>query len=302
LHFTGKSAKIYGMKRLFLPICTFFLLVGAAAAVELEVIGGVNGLTFNPDKTEVYEEPDAEREFTPNLFGLLNLSVRYDFSETLNFNVNIERDNILQNSINAVFGAKTDYFNFKFGAFLGLTDNFDIPDAGISGNMELIIPGIFLLSLSGSSTLGVQFDYTNNYRETAGIKIGFWLGNAAVSLCADMKSLSRQEDESLIVSDTLLRFLLNYEFFVKNSNLSGVLYAGYQTYTRSYRIETVEYDDELTSLLAGFEFNWQVTRTLCLKTGVEIPFNITAAQPMIVNPDYLSLLKVYAGFIYSINK
>lgn len=280
----------------------FLLLVGAAEALEFEVIRGMNGFTFNQEKAESYTNSDADREFTPYPYGLLNISIRHDILEILNFNLNIECDNVLQNSISAIFGAKTDYFNFKFGAFMGIADEFDIPDAGITGNMELIIPGVFLLSISGSSTIGAQFNYSNNYRETAEIKIGFWLGNAIPTFSANMKSLSRQADESLVVNDTLLRLLFNYEFFVKNTNFSGFFCAGYQIYTRSYNKEMTEYSDELSSWLAGLEFNWWVTPPFCFRVGLEVPIYLTAVQPMTVNPNYWSLLKVYAGFIYTIDK
>jgi hypothetical protein len=291
------------MKRLFLPICVFFLLAGGAGAVELEIILGMNGMTFSSDKTEPYTKPGNDNEFMPNSFRLASLSISHDISEILNFSAIIERDNILKNSINAAFGAKTDYFNFKFGAFMGLTDNFDPPDAGITGNMELIIPGVILLSISGSSTIGSQFYYTSdNYRETAGIKLGFWLGNTTPSFSANMKSLTQQIDESLVVSDTLYRFLFNFEYFLKNSNFSGFFCTGYQMYSRDYRTGTIEYCDELTSWLAGLEFNWQISLSFSFKMGFEIPINLTAVEPMIVNPNYRTLYKLYAGFVYSFDK
>jgi hypothetical protein len=303
LHFTRESAKINGMKRLFLPVFVFLLLAGGAEATELEIIAGLDGLTFHPDKTEAYTDPDTDSEFKQYSYGLVNISVRHDISEILNLSVNIERDNILQNSINAIFGAKTDYFNFKFGVFMGLTDNFDIPDAGITGNMELIIPGIVSLAVSGSSTLGSRYDYTgDNYRETAGIKLGFWLGSATPSFSANIKNLSRQIDNSLVINDTLLRFLFNFEYFLKNANFSGYLCTGYQIYTRSYRRDAIEYCDELNSWLAGFGFGWQITRTFCFKTGFEVPINLIAVEPMTASPKYLSLSRIYAGFIYSFNK
>jgi hypothetical protein len=268
----------------------------------LEVLGGVNGLAFYPGETITYVDPDTDLEFKPYLFGIANISLRHDISEILNFSVNIERDNILQNSINVVFGAKTDHFNFKFGTFLGITDNFHTPDAGITGDMELVIPGVFLLSISGSSTLGVQFKYTDNYRETAGITFGFWLGNIIPSFSANMRSLSRYVNSSTYVNDTLYRFLFNFDFFIKNSNFSGFVCAGYQMYSRVFEIQLTEYSNELSSSLVGFGFNWQIIRPLCLKVGFEIPINITAVEPMIAKSEQLVSSKMYAGFIYSFNK
>jgi hypothetical protein len=71
-----------------------------------------------------------------------------------------------------LFGAKIDYFSAKFDLFLRLIDNFDVPDSGITGNLELFVTETVFLSISGSSTLGVQYVFTdNNYRKTAGILV-----------------------------------------------------------------------------------------------------------------------------------
>jgi hypothetical protein len=294
------------MKRLFLPIFVFLLLAGGwglLGAFELEVVGGVDGLTFQPDKTSAYTEPDTDKQFKPYPFGLINITFRHNFSETLNFCVNFEKDNILQNSINAVFGVKTDYFSVKFGPFLGLIDNFNVPDAGITGNMEVTIPGIIFLSIGGSSTLGSKYEYTgDNYRETAGIKLGFWLENAIPSFSVNIKSFSRQIEESLAVEDTLFRFLYNMEFYAKNSNVSGYVNLGYQAYTRVYKRGGLEFSDELNSWLTGFGLSWQVIKPLCLKAGVEMPFFVSATEPMTIEPEFWSLLKIYAGFVYSFDK
>jgi hypothetical protein len=306
LHFAGKSTKIYGMKRLFLLIFVVLLLLGSAdllKASELEVIAGVNGLTFQPDKTTEYTETDKDKQFSSYFYGLININFRHNISEILNFCLNIERDNILQNSINTVFGAKTDYFSVKFGPFFGLTDKFDLPDAGITGNLEFTIPGAVLLSINGASTLGNQYGFTsNNYRKTAGIKLGFWMGNTIPSFSANFKSLSRQIEESLFVDDSLFKLLFNLEFYSKNSNISGYINYGYQEYTRVYRKGGLESSDELSSLLAGFGLNWQTTRHLSLKIGFEIPFTFSAAEPMTVTSEFWFLSKAYAGFVYSVDK
>jgi hypothetical protein len=292
------------MKRLFLPIFVFLLLAvntGLLGAFELEVIGGVDGMTFQPDQTTAYTEPDTDSQFTPYPYWLLNITFRHNISETLDFCVNFERDKVLQNSINAVFGAKTDYFSVKFGPFLGLANHFDIPEAGITGNMELTIPGIVFISLCGSSTLFSSYEYTsNNYRETAGIKLGFWLENAILSFSADIKSLSRQLEESFITEDTMYRFLFDLDFYVKNSTVSGYANIGYQIYKRAYKRGELNFIDELSSWFTGFGINWQVIKPLCIKAGVEIPFFISALEPMTVAQESLLLSRIYAGVIYSI--
>jgi len=292
------------MKRLFFPIFVFLLLAGGnglLGAIELEVMAGIDSFTFDPDKTWAYSEPDTEKQFTPYIYGLVNIAFRHNISEILNVSVNFERDNVLQNSINALFGAKTDYFNVKFGPFIGFTDDFSIPDAGIIGNLEMSIPGIVSLSISGSSTLGSQYDFTStNYRETAGIKLGFWIQNAIPSFSANIKYISRQIDESVVIEDTLFRYYFTLELFTKNYGISGFINLGYQTYKRLYRKDGLEYCDELSSWLAGIGVSWQIIRPLCLKAGFEIPLLISATEPMTVTQEPLLSSKIYAGVVYTI--
>ncbi|WP_461256113.1 hypothetical protein [Treponema sp. R80B11-R83G3] len=292
------------MKRLILPIFVFLLLVGGIGllgAFELEVMGGVNGFTFEPYKSWAYSEPDTEKQFTPYNFAVANIAFRHNISETLNWSVSLERDNILQNSINALFGAKTDFFNVKFGPFLGFIDALAIPDAGIIGSLELNLPGIVSLTISGSSTLGSQYDFTSHtYRETAGIKLGFWMENAIPSFSAKIKYLSRQLDKSIVVDDTLFKYFFTLELFTKNHAVSGFIDIGYQTYKKIYKKDGDEFCDELNSWLAGFGVSWQIIRPLCLKAGLEIPLLVSAIDPMTVTQVPLLFSKVYAGLVYTI--
>jgi len=292
------------MKRLFLPIFVFLLLmggIGLLGAYELEVMGGVNGFTFQPDKTRAYYDPDSENLFTPYDYWLVNITFRHNISETLNWSVIFERDNVLKNSISALFGAKMDLFNVKFGPFIGFIDDFVIPDVGIIGSLDLNLPGIVSLTISGSSTLGSQFDFTSaNYRETAGIKLGFWMENAIPSFSANIKFYSRQINDLLVIDDTLFRYLFNLELFAKNSNISGFINLGYQTYKKVYKKGRSESSDEISSALVGFGLNWQIMRSLCLKAGLEIPLLVSAIDPMTVDQEPLLFSKVYAGIVYTI--
>ena len=303
MHFLQKSTKIYDMKGLFLPIFVLLLLaggIGLIGAIELEVMGGVDGFTFQPDKTSAYTEPGAETQFLPYIYGVVNLSFRHNISESLNLSVNFERDNIMQNSINALFGAKTDYFNVKFGPFLGFLDFLSIPDVGIIGSLELNLPGIVFLSISGSSTLGSQYDFTSlTCRETAGAKIGFWIDNAIPSFSAIIKYISKQPEESVILDDTLLKYFFNLELYSKNSTVSGFINMGYQSLKRAYKKGNLEYTDELSSWFAGLGIDWRVIRQLCLKWRVEVPFFISATEPMTATQESLLFSRFYTGAVYT---
>jgi hypothetical protein len=293
------------MKRFLLPLFVFLLFICNSAflkASELEILGGFNGLTYNPDKTDAYSEPDTEKHFTYYPFGLANVNFRHDISEILNFSLNIERDNVLQNSFSTILGVKTDYINVNFGVFAGLTDKFTRPDAGITGNLELIAAEILFLSISGSSTIGTQYSFTsNNARETAGIKLGVWIGNTIPSISAEMKNFSRQVEDNIFTDDTLYRFSFKLDFLIKNTNTSGYVNTGYQVYSRTYKKETLEFTDSLSSYFAGFGLYWQ-SKPLGFKIGAEMPFVITPEAPMTAahfTKDYFLFSKAYAGVVFT---
>jgi hypothetical protein len=292
------------MKRLFFPLYVFFLLVCSSAflgAFELEISGGYNGFSFDPWKTSAYTDPDTEKEFDYYPYWLGNIKFKHNISEILNFSLNIDRDNVLQNSISTMFGVKTDFINVNFGIFAGTTDIFNTPDAGIIGNLEFILAETVYLSLSGASTMGVQYDFTSpNHRETAGIKLGFWVGNTNTSVSAEIKSFFREIEEGLFADDTFYRFLFNLEFFIKDSNTSGYINGGYQAYSRVYKKDT-DYTDQISAYFAGFGFNWHL-KPLGFKFGIEMPVYLSAEEPIAFSYNYLYFAKAYVGFIYSFDK
>jgi len=307
------------MKRFLLPLPVFLLFICNSAflgASELEVLGGINFLTYKPGQTAAYSEPDeaysesgTEKYFVPFPFWLANINLRLDFSEKMNITLSIERDNILQNTLSALFGLKTDYINVNFGVFAGLPDSLSRPDAGITGNLELIAARTLFFSISGASTLGNQYGFTSsNSRETAGAKLGFWAGDTVPSVSADMKTYSQGGDN---INDVLYRLAFNLDFLIKDTNTSGYLNAGYQVYSRTYKQmllieETGEqkpiyFTDSLDLFFAGFGFYWY-GKPIGFKLGVEMPLSIHAKpSPMTVSDTakaHFSYIKAYAGFVF----
>jgi len=293
------------MKRLFLPLFVFFTLACNSAflrAFELEVLAGVNGMTFNPNKTDAYTEPDTDKEFISYPYFLTNVNFRHNITEILNFSANIERDNILQNSISAVLGAKTDFINVNFGVFMGLTDKFNKPDAGITGNLELIALKTVYLSLSGMSTLGAQYGFTSGTSREAGkIKLGFSMGSAILSLSSEVKSLSKEIEDGIFTDDILQKYLVNLDFLIKDFNTSGYVNAGYQVYSRVYKKDALEFTDRISAYFAGFGFHWH-HKPWAFKAGFEMPFILSAEFPMTVTKEYLLFSRLYAGIVYSFDK
>jgi hypothetical protein len=287
------------MKRFLLPLFVFLLFICNSAflgAYELEILGGFNGLTYDPDKIDAYSEPDTPKEFIKYPYILANVNFRQNISEILNFSLNFERDNVLRNSLSTLFGVKTDYINVDFGLFTGFTDKFTEFDIGITGNLELVAAKILFLSISGSSTLGERYTFTsNNSRETAGARLGFWVGDAIPSISADMKTFSRKDGYNTF-TDLLYRFSFNLDFLIKNINSSGYINTGYQVYSRSYKKEADKYTDSLSSYFAGLGFYWH-NEPFGFKIGAELPFIISAEDPMTVSKKYYLFSKLYAGVV-----
>jgi hypothetical protein len=290
------------MKRFLLPLLVLLLFICNSAfsgASELEILGGFNGLTYNPSKIDAYSEPDTEKVFTYYPFWLANINFKHNISEMMNFRLNIERDNVLQNSLSTLFGVKTDYINVNFGVFAGLTDKLAIPDAGITGNLELTSEKALFFSISGSSTLGTRYNFTsNNFRETAGIRFGVWIGNTIPSISADMKTFSKQLEEDISINDTLYKLSLKVDFLVKNTNTSGYVIGGYQIYSRTYKREKIAFTDTLNSYFAGFGLYW-CEKPVGFKVGAELPFIIDSEYPMTTTKNYFLFSKAYAGLVFT---
>jgi len=295
------------MKRIFVRfICPILLFAGnfmLLGALEMELTGGIDFMTFHPDRKTPHSEPgNPDNVFSYYPMGLFNFSLRGDINDTLAYSINLERDKVLQNSINAVFLARTDYFKTEFGPFIGLCDTLDIPDVGIAGSMEAALPGLVSLTLSGFSTLGTQLDFTsNNFREGFEVKLRLWLPKILLTVSAGTKNLSISSDEgTLIRCDALTRLMLSVDIYSKGSPIMLGLDGGHQTYSRTYKQGLgYEITDELKSFFGGARIQLNVSESFIIKAGIEIPFLVTAERPMTVTGEFLNLLKCNVGFVYT---
>lgn len=283
-------------------ICLGFLLIGNcwyAGAMEIELSGGMNFMTFHPDRVTAHGESINYKEFKeyPFIFG--DFYLKNEISDKMGFNIHAQRDNILRNSLSGTVTASTEYFNVEFGPFIGINDNFDKPDAGIMGRMELLYPGIAFLSLSGSSSLGSQYKFMgDNGRETAEISLGFWLPNTIVNICANFKSYTRQAEDTEI-RDELIRIIVSPEYFIKNAPITVRLDAGYEILSRSYKRVNKNIKDELSAVFAGLQVKWQLTKPLRVNAGFEIPLYCVVTEPMKNPANYFLLYKFNGGIVYS---
>jgi len=269
-------------------------------ALEIEVTGGVNFMTFHPDRETAHSDSEHYRKFQDYPFGFGKINVRGDLSESMYFNVTAERDNILLNSLSFTLFNRTDNFRFEFGPFIGIGDRLETPNTGIIGSIEITFPGIAFLIFGGSSTLGSGFDFTSSsFRETAEVKFGFMLPFLIPSVSASTRSLSWQKEEYLTLRDTLTRFQVSAEFFSKNIPFIFRLDAGYEIYTRNYKRGNTESTDELNAWYSGFDLIVQVSKPVKISAGLEIPIIYTAVEPMIA-PDFLwNIVKANVGVVYT---
>lgn len=294
------------MKRLFFTLLCLVLLFcnqgGLLGALEMEVIAGVNNLTFQPDRTQAHSS-SSNSQFQASPFFIGNISIKGSVSEIINLNINYIRDNILQNNLDLRLSAQTEFFNFEVGAFVGLTDNLDKPDAGIIGNIDFTYPGIIFISLGGSSTLGTSYEMSSaNFRETVNLKIGFWLPYVIPSFSLTTKSLTRQVDSGsgtfLTINDYLVRIMASADFYSKRHSATLRIDAGYEILKRDYASAGVTDRDRLSAFFAGFEVKWNVNDSLKFLIGGEVPFMVKITEPVTSTNDF-SLFSARAGFIYT---
>jgi len=255
-------------------------------------------MTFHPDRETAHSMSENYMKFQEYPFGFGSISLKGDISESMSFNVSAERDNIFSNSLSFTLYNRTDNFRFEFGPFIAMGDRLETPNMGIIGSIEITFPGIAFLTFGGSSTLGSSFDFTStSFRESAEVKLGFWLPNIILAASASTRSLSWQPSGEiagyLTLRDTLTRFVASADFYIKNVPIIICLDGGYEIYSRNYGNEEVT--DELNAWFAGLDFSIQVAKPVRLSAGVEIPIVYAAVEPMLP-PDFLwNIIKAHAG-------
>ena len=288
---------------IFSVFCLIFLFSPCqfTDALEFEINGGLNLLTYHPDRDSAHSVSENYMQFQTYPFIIGNFSVRGDITNTLAISINAVRDNVLLNSVNVLLSNRTDYFRFEFGPFAGMGDNIEMPDIGIKGSIEFTFPGIAFFTFGGSSTLGSNFEFSsNNIRESAEAKFGFWLPNVIPSVSASTKSFTRQANEFMTLRDTLTRFQFSADIFFKNINATFRIDAGYETYMRVYTGGSEEATDELNAWFTGFEMRFQISKPLRIIAGLEMPILYTAVEPMIA-PDFIwNMFKANAGIVYTL--
>jgi len=279
---------------------------GLLGAVEVEISGGVDYLTFHHDRSRAYIDPaSTKKDFQYYPFGFGNLLIKSDIAENLAYSINFTRDNVLRDNIEGLFIAKTDYFSFQFGPFLGIPNVLEIdpkapeiPFFGVLSNFQLVYPGVVFLDLSGSTTLGQNLDFTSNHvRDTVGARLGVWLPSAIPSVSVSYKSF-KKVDPHLTVNDTLTRFQFSIDFYSKNYPMTFRLDAGYQILARKYNNNITEaLTDKLEVCFAGLELRVQASNSVKIIFGAELPVPIDNKTSMEM-PSY-PMPKATFGFVFS---
>ena len=276
--------------------------IGFLNALEIELTGGINNMTFHPDRVTPHGESTNYKKFQEYPYGFGDLQIKGEVSDKMDFNVRLSRDNILQNTFIASIKTTSDYFNIEFGPFTGMIDEISKPEAGIIGSIQVAYPGIAFLSFGGSSSLGTSLDFLSaNTRETYEAKLGLWLPGVIPSISYSSKKFSKHHEESVVTCDELIRIQISADFFAKNFPIILTVDAGMETLTRTYvRNNYPEKTDELTAVFAGVNVKWQITKPLKLIAGFEIPITFSATAPMQDPDDRFLLYKFSGGISYSV--
>jgi hypothetical protein len=294
------------MKHSFLTIiCLGLLLFGHARsldALEIELSGGINNMTFHPDRETPHNESTNYKKFQEYPYGYGDLQIKGEVSDKMDFNIRLSRDNILQNTLIGSIKTTSDFFNIEFGPFVGMTDEISKPEIGITGSIQFAYPGIAFLSIGGSSSIGKNFDFLSaNIRETYEVRLGLWLPGIIPSVSISSKNFSKHHEGSLVIRDELTRMQFSADFFAKNFPIILTVDAGMETLTRSYaRNNYPEVKDELTAIYAGANAKWQITKALRLIGGFEVPITFEAKAKMKDPDDRFKLYKFTGGISYTV--
>jgi len=294
------------MKHKFLTIICLGLLlfghIGVLGALEIELTGGVNNMTFHPDRVTAHGVSTNYKKFQEYPYGFGDFHVKGEISSKMDFDIHLSRDNILQNTLAGKIKTTSDYFNIEFGPFIGMIDNIGKPEAGITGSMQFAYPGIAFFSVGGSSSLGSNINFLSpNTRETYEVKAGIWLPGIIPSLSISSKSFSKHLEDTALIKDVLSRVQISADFFAKNFPLVLTVDAGMETLTRSYSSDYyAEITDELSALYIGATARWQITKPFRLIVNFEIPLTYSAKEPMKDPDNNFKLYKFSCGISYTV--
>jgi len=286
-------------------ICLGVLLFGhivSLGALEIELTGGINNMTFHPDRVTPHNESTNYKQFQEYPYGYGDLQIKGEVSDKMDFNIRFSRDNILQNTFFGMIKTTSDYFNIEFGPFAGMTDELDKPEIGITGSIQFAYPGIAFLSVGGSSSIGTNFDFLSaNFRETYEARLGLWLPGLIPSVSISSKNFSKHHEGSLVIRDELMRMQISVDFFAKNFPVLFTIDAGMETLTRSYaRNNYPEVKDELTAIYAGANAKWQITKAFRIIGGFEVPITFEAKAKMQDPDNRFKLYKFTGGISYTV--
>lgn len=286
-------------------ICLGLMLfghTGLIGALEVELTGGVNNMTFHPDRVTAHAVSTNYKKFQEYPYGFGDFHARGEISSKMDFDIHLSRDNILQNTLAGKIKTTSDYFNIEFGPFVGTIDKIGKPEVGITGSMQYAYPGIAFVLVGGSSSLGSNVDFFSaNTRETYEIKAGLWLPGVIPSISISSKNFSKHLKDTVVIKDELTRMQVSADFFAKNVPVIITVDAGMETLTRTYSSDYyAEITDELTALYVGGMVKWQITKPIRLIAGFELPLTYSAKEPMKDPDNRFKLYKFVCGITYTV--
>lgn len=272
------------MKRIFILVFLGALLLHGtmAKAFELEIIGGLSNLLFDPEAKEPLGGDIEDFPGVDFIYGMIN--IKDQLGDKYSYNLHAERDPVMQNTLTGSISLDLDYLNFEFGPFIGLFNTEEqIIKPGVMTGLKVQYPGIVFLSMKAASTFGFNGSFNGDYSlDTGEISLGFWLPFVIPSASVIYKNFIRQDknDSPLLLSDEFIRYQAGAEIFAKNFPLIIRLDFGYENLTRRYTNDSNKEDiDELMVMFAGIGVKWQFLKKLQIIAGYEMPIYTWTEKP-----------------------
>ncbi len=278
------------------------VLVLPATALEVSATGSLGNGFFDTARTASLGSTGAA--FSENIQFWGSLAAKETFSDDISFSASFERDPILRNRIYTLIGFDAGFAKIDVGPFFGPFNNSSsILTSGLSTSLRIELIGILFGSFRADSTIGAGIAAPGDYvQERSEISLGFWMPNVITTFRVASDAFTEKKSAAMVVEDVRSRYELVADIYKKNIPYTAHVVMGYQTLKRSYIGNAATDIDELGSLLLGLDLSAQVTDSLKLMVGGEIPLYSWGIGNMHSPAASLVLYEVRTGVVWTIPK
>jgi hypothetical protein len=280
------------VKTLFV-LCIIFFCPRSANPIDFTIGGGVDNASYPPKN----EDPVGDT-FMPEMLPLYFTEFKGDFAVEYDYGLRAGYDPIWLNTISGNVGYHFGIVNMGLGFFIGDSDlTFESLDAGFSGRAGFEFPGIFFANAGLASSMDGSFDSTETVtRRLLGAQAGFWLPHIFFTFDFERREYVEQLSDTLKIQRSRTLYRLAMEMYSKNTPYRIGFIFGYQSLSRKIDSVSTPEDVSFDTMIVGFRFFNQVSRTFAWFGEVELPFNMDDI------PVIKIFFRVIAGFTFSYNE